>query len=205
MTVRIPPISPSASSEVWTIDFRETAPAASNTTMFIKEPMKALFGGLSVGVPGELRGLEEAHKRWGSLPWKTLVTPSVELAKGWKMQQELAGRIRIEVSRCVLRTPFANGMLETPALPAADARESRLERYLCTEWRFIKGGSDNSAYQPIANSRFNSRGGCRRAISGEAQCQTIISHVSVGVCCTTGSSRRRTRQEDSSDRRHHDA
>ncbi|KZT72190.1 gamma-glutamyltranspeptidase [Daedalea quercina L-15889] len=96
MTIRIPPSSPNASSEVYTIDFRETAPAASNNTMFVGEPMKALFGGLSVGVPGELRGLEEAHKRWGSLPWKALVQPSVELAKGWKMQRELAERIRYE-------------------------------------------------------------------------------------------------------------
>ena len=97
MTVRLPPSSLNASSEVYTIDFREMAPAASNNTMFVEEPMKALFGGLSVGVPGELRGLEEAHKRWGSLPWKTLVQPSVELARGWKMQRELSERIRLKV------------------------------------------------------------------------------------------------------------
>ena len=111
MTVRVPPTSPNASSEVWTIDFRETAPAASNTTMFIEEPMKALFGGLSVGVPGELRGLEEAHKRWGSLPWKTLVEPSIKLAKGWKMQRELAGRIRMEVSCRNLRAEKATNVM----------------------------------------------------------------------------------------------
>ena len=115
MTVRVPPASPNASSEVWTIDFRETAPAASDTTMFIEEPMKALFGGLSVGVPGELRGLEEAHKRWGSLPWKTLVEPSVELAKGWKMQRELAGRIRMEVSYRILRAETVADDIHNPS------------------------------------------------------------------------------------------
>lgn len=97
MTVRIPPSSSKASSEVYTIDFREVAPALANTTMYVDEPMKSLFGGLAVGVPGELRGLEEAHRRWGSLPWSTLVQPSVELAQGWRVQKELARRIRMEV------------------------------------------------------------------------------------------------------------
>ncbi|KAJ7680309.1 gamma-glutamyltranspeptidase [Mycena polygramma] len=93
MTVRIPPPHPDASSEVFTIDFRETAPALSNTTMFPPHSNSSQFGGLSVGVPGEVRGLEEAHRRWGSLPWKTLVEPSIALAKGWTVQRELAQRI----------------------------------------------------------------------------------------------------------------
>ena len=93
MTVRIPPSLPGGSSEVYTIDFRETAPALANATMYRNDPMSSLFGGLSVAVPGELRGLEEAHRRWGSLPWKRLVQPSVELARGWKVDKELGKRI----------------------------------------------------------------------------------------------------------------
>ncbi|KAG8897024.1 hypothetical protein FRB99_008511, partial [Tulasnella sp. 403] len=55
MTVRVPPSShKSGTSKVWTIDFRETIPAAGNATMFQGDPLKMLFGGLSVGVPGEL-------------------------------------------------------------------------------------------------------------------------------------------------------
>ncbi|TEB06228.1 gamma-glutamyltranspeptidase [Coprinellus micaceus] len=90
MTVRVPR---GGVSEVYTIDFRETGPALSNETMYIGRPETSRFGGLSVGVPGELRGLEEAHRRWGSLPWKYLVQPSVDLAKGWKVDTELAKRI----------------------------------------------------------------------------------------------------------------
>ncbi|KAJ7703213.1 gamma-glutamyltranspeptidase [Mycena rosella] len=93
MTIRVPPANSSEASEVFTIDFRETAPALANTTMYPPHSNTSQFGGLSVGVPGEIRGLEEAHRRWGSLPWKTLVEPSVALASGWRVQKELAQRI----------------------------------------------------------------------------------------------------------------
>lgn len=95
MTIRIPPNSTDGKSEVWNIDFRETAPAAANTTMYKDDPLSALFGGLAVAIPGELRGLEEAHKRWGSRPWAELVKPSINLAKGWEVPAELARRIQV--------------------------------------------------------------------------------------------------------------
>lgn len=95
MTVRIPPSHTGGQSEVYTIDFRETAPALANTTMYVKSPTSSQFGGLSVGTPGEPRGLEEAHHRWGKLPWKRLVEPSISLAKGWKVDAELGKRITV--------------------------------------------------------------------------------------------------------------
>ncbi|KAJ7583221.1 gamma-glutamyltranspeptidase [Mycena floridula] len=97
MTVRVAP------GEVYTIDFREIAPKHSNATMFGSDPNTSLFGGLGVGVPGELRGLEQAHQLWGKLSWKRLVSPSVKLAQGWIVGPELDRRI--QSATALLLTP----------------------------------------------------------------------------------------------------
>ena len=98
MVVRLPPSAPDGTSEVWTIDFREMAPALANATMYKKDPTKSSFGGLAVAVPGEVRGLAEAHMRWGKLPWRRLVQRSADLASGWVVGKELG--LRIHVSLC---------------------------------------------------------------------------------------------------------
>ncbi|KAI0030947.1 gamma-glutamyltranspeptidase [Vararia minispora EC-137] len=95
MTVRLPPSAAGGESEVWEVDFRETAPALANSTMYVGDPTKAQFGGLAVAVPGELRGLGEAHQRWGKLEWSRLVQPSVELAAGFRIGRELGRRINL--------------------------------------------------------------------------------------------------------------
>lgn len=102
MTVRIPPNSTHNQSEGWTIDFRETAPALAFPDMFVEDPTKARYGGLSVGVPGEVLGLEEAHKRWGKLPWEKLVIPAAKLAQGWTVDVELGKRIQVRVSQIIV-------------------------------------------------------------------------------------------------------
>ncbi|KAJ4306990.1 hypothetical protein N0V88_000364 [Collariella sp. IMI 366227] len=50
-----------------TIDYRETAPAAANQDMFEHDRNASVFGGLAVGIPGELRGLEYLHRKYGDL------------------------------------------------------------------------------------------------------------------------------------------
>ena len=72
------------------IEYRETAPAACRADTYVNETATA--GHKTVSVPGTLRGLELAHKRFGKLPWRDVVLPAVTLARdGFKIDRVLAG------------------------------------------------------------------------------------------------------------------
>jgi gamma-glutamyltranspeptidase/glutathione hydrolase len=60
-------------------DYRETAPAAAWPTMYTKE--ESQFSQRAVAVPGTVRGLALAHKRFGTLPWHQLLQPAIALAR----------------------------------------------------------------------------------------------------------------------------
>ncbi len=76
-----------ADGRATTIDYRERAPLRSTPKMYLAADGsidRALTreGYLAAGVPGTVRGLALAHRKYGSLPWKDLVTPAAELARG---------------------------------------------------------------------------------------------------------------------------
>ncbi|KAH8828459.1 gamma-glutamyltranspeptidase [Flagelloscypha sp. PMI_526] len=93
MVVRVPLAGPGLPPEVTFLNFRETSPALSNSSMYIGNPQSSAIGGLAVGIPGEVKGLYEAWLRWGKLPWEDLVLPSAILAQGWTVDAELARRL----------------------------------------------------------------------------------------------------------------
>jgi gamma-glutamyltranspeptidase len=76
-------------------DFRETAPHHAYRDMYNENPVLAQISGLSVAVPGELKGLEKMHQIYGRLPWKQLFLPAIQLAmEGWEVNAILAARIQ---------------------------------------------------------------------------------------------------------------
>ena len=67
------------------LDYREKAPSAASTNMYLNE-VGGVVAGLSEkghlahGIPGTVAGLEAAHSKYGTLPWKDLVQPAIDLA-----------------------------------------------------------------------------------------------------------------------------
>ena len=80
-----------ANGEVFSLDYRETAPAASHRDMYLDEdgePTDAsITGHLAAGVPGSVAGLFLMHERFGKLEWSAVVAPAIELARGHVLDQ----------------------------------------------------------------------------------------------------------------------
>ena len=80
--------------EYGSLDYREKSPLLSSRDMYLDSlgnviPDKSTLGGLAIGVPGTIAGLYEIHQKFGSLPWKDLVQPSIDLAKkGFKVTKK---------------------------------------------------------------------------------------------------------------------
>ncbi|MCB1180477.1 MAG: gamma-glutamyltransferase [Chlamydiia bacterium] len=72
-------------------DGRETAPLAAHETFLTATGETPVIGGQSVGVPGVLKMLNWAHRKYGKLPWKELFAPAIELAEnGFPISERLA-------------------------------------------------------------------------------------------------------------------
>jgi gamma-glutamyltranspeptidase/glutathione hydrolase len=72
--------------EVFSLDFRERAPAASREDMLQdgqgnRDEDKATLGALCVGIPGTVAGFETALARYGTIPWSQAVEPARRLAE----------------------------------------------------------------------------------------------------------------------------
>lgn len=95
------------------LDYREKAPLAADRDMYLDENGEviadaSLIGHLSVGVPGTVAGFWEAHRKFGTLPWRDLVTPAVKLAQdGFIVPDNLGGGMLSTLEQYEGKTNFA--------------------------------------------------------------------------------------------------
>ena len=99
--------------ETLIVDSRERAPAAASADMFAPDgtPMPfplASTSGLAVGVPGTLRGIDTALRRWGTLKLADTLAPAIELAeRGFRVNRFMAEDIANDDGRTQLQAETA--------------------------------------------------------------------------------------------------
>lgn len=65
----------------YVLNAREVAPESTNEELYRENPKFSEVGALSAGVPGELAGYWAAHQRFGRLPWRELIKPSLKICR----------------------------------------------------------------------------------------------------------------------------
>ncbi len=130
-------------------DYREVAPKAAHAKMFSRRD--TWFTHKAVGVPGTVRGLALAHKKFGSRPWKELVLPAVHLAeKGFILDPAIAASLNgflkgKSVSKEALRVFGKDGK------PDWKAGDRLIQKDLAATLRRIAEGGPDAFYTgPIA-------------------------------------------------------
>jgi gamma-glutamyltranspeptidase/glutathione hydrolase len=93
----------SPNGQATTFDYREKAPLKSTRTMYLRDGKIDISltnaGYLAPGVPGTVRGLALAHKRFGKLAWKDVMLPAVSLARdGFVLSAGLAGGLNRQLA-----------------------------------------------------------------------------------------------------------
>jgi gamma-glutamyltranspeptidase/glutathione hydrolase len=92
-----------SNGKVTTIDHRERAPAAMRPDSFFEAGLPlpfndARYSGLSAGVPGTVRGWEEALRRYGTMSLAEVVQPAIKVARdGFVVDQTFADQTQQNV------------------------------------------------------------------------------------------------------------
>ena len=119
-----------ADGQVQTLDYRETAPSRATRDMYLSAgPEASVTGHLAAGVPGAVAGLTEAHRRFGRLPFSTVIAPAIRLAyEGFLVDEYRSLSIGEDSARLVMfpasRTTFLSN--DRPPAPGSTFRQPEL-------------------------------------------------------------------------------
>jgi len=97
------------------LDFRERAPARAGRDMYLgpdgRPTRESIEGWRAAAVPGTVRGLEYAARRYGRKPWAELLAPAIRLAReGFPVSWGLAQSLR--ASKLLSRFPESHRIFQ---------------------------------------------------------------------------------------------
>jgi gamma-glutamyltranspeptidase/glutathione hydrolase len=129
------------------LDYRETAPGAATADMYLDDkgeviPNLSLVGDKASGIPGTVRGLYEAHKRFGKLSWAQDLAPAIRLAsRGFVVTPEMVALRDDGRKRFVGRTNFDRYFL------GMKAGQRFRQPELAATLRLIAAGGDKAFFE----------------------------------------------------------
>lgn len=146
-----------STGDITTLDFREVAPRAATTDMFLDDTGAVIekastVGARAAGVPGTVAGLYALWQAHGSMPWETVVRPAALLAdSGFIVDEYLAASLETFA-------PQLAQFEETRAVFLPDGRPPRVgERLIqkdlaATLYAIATQGPDGFYTGPVADS-----------------------------------------------------
>ncbi len=106
--------------KVLVLDFRETAPAAIDLQAFETLPFPKDKRGQLVGVPGEVAGLYQLHKQFGTRSWRAVMEPAIRLARaGFAVNPHLAATLTSKRAAALQVDPMLSALYFPGGEPAA--------------------------------------------------------------------------------------
>ncbi len=141
-----------ATKTLTSFDGRETAPKSARPEMFLdtagqpRDHGDAIPGGLSVGVPGLVAMLEQAHKKYGKLPWAVLFEPAIKLAEdGVPVTKKLANLLKAYPQ--VAAMPDIKRMFSKPDGSLVKAGDKLKNPELAATFRLLAKGGAKAFYR----------------------------------------------------------
>jgi len=155
--------------QLTSFDGRETAPAAAGPWLFSDNGKmmgwrEAYVGGKSVGVPGVLKALADAHQQFGKLPWAQLFAETITVAEqGFVVNERMAKQLALGWNQGLKQLSpakdfyYPNGQALAAGTVLKNPQYAALLRKIATEGvsAFYQGENAAALVQAVNNAAIN--------------------------------------------------
>lgn len=109
-----------------TLTARERAPLASTENMFGN--ITAVTGILAVATPGELKGYWAMHQKYGRVPWRVLIEPSIKLCRNGHIVTSYLADVLIQFEALIKSEPSMREIFVNPVTNQVWKANDRIKR-----------------------------------------------------------------------------